>query len=86
MTGSVINDTHCGVLKVIKTVVCENEPSSLPSFNTAPCGANSQNQKGLARRRDEEKERRAPEAPSGAADRQTDVWADRQMTASGVSC
>lgn len=76
-TARNLSCTHCGVLKVVQTVVCEDEPPPLPGFNSSPCGAKqpasdrlSKGEKGRERR-----------APSGAADRQTDVWADRQMTA-----
>lgn len=31
--------THCGVLKVVQTVVCEDEPPPLPGFYSSPCGA-----------------------------------------------
>ncbi len=70
--------THCGVLKVVQTVVCEDEPPPLPGFNSSPCGANIQRQRGSAREKARET---STEAPGRAADRQTDVWADRQMTA-----
>lgn len=75
-----LSHTHCGVLKVVQTVVCEDEPSPLPGFYSSPCGANSQHQRGSARKTQRERET-STEAPGRAADRQTDVWADRQMTA-----
>lgn len=28
-------DTHCGVLKVVKAVVCQNEPAPLPGLHPA---------------------------------------------------
>lgn len=69
--------THCGVLKVVQTVVCEDKPPPLPGFNSSPCGANSQHQNGSAKEKARET---TTEAPGWAADRQTDVCADRQMT------
>lgn len=29
-------ETYCGVFKVIKAVICEDEPSALPGFYTPP--------------------------------------------------
>lgn len=55
-----LSHTHCGVLKVVQTVVCEDEPSPLPGFYSSPCGANSQHQRGSARKTQRERERRAP--------------------------
>jgi len=65
--------THCGVLKIVKTVVCEDEPPPLPGFYSSPCGANSQRQRGSAReereRERERKEHRSTGSSSGQADR-----------------
>lgn len=69
--------THCGVLKVVQTVVREDEPPPLPGFYSSPCGAQSWRQRDSAT----EQRQTSIEAPGRAADRQTDVWADRQMTA-----
>lgn len=74
--------THCGVLKVVQTIVCEDEPSPLPGLDSSSCGANSQRQRGSARgeraieREGGREEHRSTESSNRQADgcmsRQTD--------------
>lgn len=61
--------THCGVLKVVQTVVCEDEPPPLPGFDSSPCGVNSQCQRGSAERERERNEHRSAGSSSRQADR-----------------
>lgn len=75
--------THCGVLKVVQTVVCEDEPSPLPGFHSSPCEANMSLSEKFGKMKGGEMR---TEASDQAADRQTDVRADRQMTAPEDFC
>lgn len=65
--------THCGVLKVVQTVVCEDEPPPLPGFNSSPCGANSQHQRGSGERSERNEHR-----STGSSSRQADRCMGRQ--------
>lgn len=69
------SSTHRGVLKVVETVVGENEPPPLPGLDPSACEAQSTRQSSSARKAERNKHPRT----SSSSGRQTDAWqTDRQ--------
>lgn len=71
--------TYCSVLEVVKAVVCQNEPSSLPGFDTSTCETEGKEVSLITSTRNKgTSEHPAVEEWSSRQARQTDEQADNE--------